>query len=75
MATLVNVHAAKTHLSRILERVKEGEVFILAKAGKPYARLTPLEEKVPRKPGIAQGAIDDLFFDPLPKEELEAWEA
>lgn len=75
MATLVNVHEAKTQLSRILERVREGEVFILAKAGKPYARLVPLEEKLPRKPGIAQGSIDDKFFDPLPQEELEAWEA
>ena len=74
METLVNVHEAKTQLSRLLERVREGEVFILAKAGKPYARLVPLEEKGPRKPGLIQGSIDDTFFDPLPKEELEAWE-
>lgn len=75
MATIVNVHEAKTHLSRLLERVLEGEEFVLAKAGKPYARLVPLKEKKAREPGIAEGCIDDAFFEPLPVEELKAWEA
>lgn len=42
MPTIVNVHEAKTHLSRLLQRVKNGEEIIIAKAGKPYARLVPI---------------------------------
>ena len=42
MSTTVNVHEAKTHLSRLLERAHAGEEIILAKAGRPYARLVPL---------------------------------
>lgn len=75
MATIVNVHEAKTQLSRLLERVMEGEEFVLAKAGKPYARLVPLEEKKARKPGMVKGSIGDAFFEPLPAEELDAWES
>ena len=46
MIEVVNVHEAKTHLSRILERARAGEEIVLAKAGKPYARLIPVEEPV-----------------------------
>ncbi len=63
MPSIVNVHQAKTHLSKLLKRAHEGEEIILAKAGKPYARLVPLEEASPRVPGIANGRIDDAFFD------------
>lgn len=73
MPSIVNVHQAKTHLSKLLKRAHEGEEIILAKAGKPYARLVPLEEASPRVPGIANGRIDDAFFDPLPESELRAW--
>jgi prevent-host-death family protein len=73
MVSIVNVHQAKTHLSKLLERAHEGEEIILAKAGKPYARLLPLEDSKPREPGIANGRIDDSFFDSLPEEELEPW--
>ena len=73
MPSIVNVHRAKTHLSKLLKRAHEGEEIILAKAGKPYARLLPLEEARPRVPGIAKGRIDDAFFDPLPESELNAW--
>ena len=41
MSTVINVHAAKTHLSQLLERAHAGEEIIIAKAGKPYARLVP----------------------------------
>lgn len=75
MATLINVNEAKTHLSHLLEGVRKGEEFVLAKAGKPYARLIPLEERKPRQPGIAKGSLDEAFFEPLPEEELKAWEA
>ena len=75
MAMTVNVHEAKTHLSRLLERAHGGEEIILAKAGKPYARLVPLE---PAGAGRRPGRIPDLsvgaeFFEPLPGEELDAW--
>jgi prevent-host-death family protein len=45
----VNVHAAKTHLSRLLEEVAAGEEFVIAKAGKPYARLVPIGPHLPSK--------------------------
>ena len=74
MAEIVNVHQAKTQLSRLLERAYGGEEIILAKAGKPYARLVPLEGRKPRVPGIVEGRVDDVFFEPLPEEELNAWD-
>jgi len=73
MSIIVNVHEAKTQLSRLLERVREGEEIVLAKAGKPCARLVPLEESKPRVPGIVDGRVDDAFFEPLPEEELKSW--
>lgn len=74
MATLINVHEAKTHLSRILDRVHRGEEIILAKAGKPYARLIPVRPIMKRKPGLFKGKVTDAFFEPLPESELAAWE-
>jgi len=70
----VDVNEAKTHLSRLLERAHAGEVVIIAKRGKPFARLCPLEAPAPRKPGLLEGIVDEAFFEPLPDEELEAWE-
>ncbi len=74
MPTIVNVHDAKTHFSRLLERAHAGEEIILAKSGKPYAKLVPLDTHKERTPGIAKGRVTDAFFEPLPPEELEAWE-
>jgi prevent-host-death family protein len=71
---IVNVHEAKTHFSKLLARVHSGEEIIIAKAGKPYAKLIPLKQVQDRVPGIAKGAITDAFFDSLPEEELQAWE-
>lgn len=73
MSTIVNVHEAKTHLSRLLERVKNGEEIILAKAGKPYARLVPLIQQT-RELGFVKGTVPESFFEPLPDDELEAWQ-
>ena len=70
----VNIHEAKTQLSRLLARAHAGEEIIIAKAGTPYARLIPLEPVVQRKPGIAKGAVTDAFFEPLPDDELQRWE-
>ncbi len=77
MTTIVNVHEAKTHLSRLLDQAHAGEEIILAKAGKPYARLMPLADTAPaRAPGRLKGQIDmSRFFEPLPDDELAAWEA
>ena len=74
---MVNVHEAKTHFSKLLERAHAGEEIVLAKAGKPYARLVPLkpEERPRRQPGRLKGwVIPDSFFDPLPEKELKLWE-
>jgi prevent-host-death family protein len=74
LATVVNIHEAKTHLSRLVERAHRGEEIILAKAGKPYAKLVPLDDQRERVPGIVQGRVTEAFFEPLPEEELAAWE-
>jgi prevent-host-death family protein len=71
---MVNIHEAKTHLSKLLDRMLTGEEIVIAKAGKPVARLIPVEERVPRAPGIAKGKVTEAFFEPLPEEELEVWE-
>jgi prevent-host-death family protein len=76
MNEIVNVHEAKTHFSKLLEKAHQGQEIIVAKAGKPYARLVPLADPRPeRRPGRLAGRVDDAFFDPLPEDELDAWEA
>ena len=76
MPTLVNVHDAKTRFSQLLEQAHAGQEIILAKAGKPYARMVPLATgSGKRLPGRLVGRVDDAFFDPLPEAELRAWEA
>ncbi len=75
MTTMVNVHEAKTHLSKLLEQAHAGEEIILAKAGKPYARLVPLErEPARRQAGRLRGKVGGVFLEPLPDDELDAWE-
>lgn len=71
MATTVNVHEAKTHLSRLLERVSQGEEVVIARAGKPVARLVPVRTaRGRRQPGSARGEvkISEDFDAPLPEE-------
>ena len=72
----VNVHEAKTHLSRLLAQVEAGEDVVIARGGEPVARLVPLQERGKRQFGALKGKIDvdDSFFDPLPEEELALWE-
>jgi prevent-host-death family protein len=75
MSLVVNVHEAKTHFSRLLDQAHAGQEIILAKAGKPYARLMPLAaEPAHRQPGRLPGRVGDEFFAPLPEDELAAWE-
>ena len=73
----INVHEAKTHLSQLLEDVAQGEHIVIAKAGKPIARLSPLEMTTPtRKRGLLKGKIRiaNDFDAPLPADLLAAFE-
>ncbi len=64
----INVHAAKTQLSKLLERAHRGEELVICKDGKPYARLVPLAKQEPRKGGwLGTGGIGPAFDEPLPK--------
>jgi prevent-host-death family protein len=72
----INVHEAKTHLSQLLEDVAQGEEIIIAKAGKPIARLMALEAGIPvRQRGLLKGKIRiaDDFDAPLPNDLLDAF--
>jgi prevent-host-death family protein len=70
MDTIVNVHEAKTHLSRLLVRVAAGERIVIARAGKPVAVLGPLEGQARRRvPGHDKIVIHPDFDDPLPEFE------
>ena len=73
---MVNVHEAKTHLSRLLTRVAGGEDIIIAKAGKPVARLVPIAPLDRRSLGEDRGQvyIADDFDAPLPEEILAEFE-
>lgn len=67
----VNIHEAKTHLSRLLERVAMGEEVVIAKAGTPVAKLVPVKSARPKfRFGSAKGefVVPDDFNEPLPKE-------
>ena len=74
MTRIINVHEAKTHLSKILDQVRAGEEVILAKDGRPYAKLVPMEQAGKRPLGFVPGKISETFFDPLPREELDRWQ-
>jgi len=71
----INIHEAKTHLSRLVEKAAQGEPFVIAKAGKPIAKVTSLDAPVPgqvRRLGFLAGRIavpDD--FDRMGSGEIE----
>lgn len=70
----VNVADAKTHLSRLLQRVEGGETILLARGGRAIARLEPITTPGERELGFVDGAVpDSSFFDPLPEDELRTW--
>jgi prevent-host-death family protein len=72
----VAIHTARTHLSRLLEEVAAGEEVVIAKAGKPVARLLPYApRREPRQPDLLKGQIwiGDDFDDPLPEEIMAAF--
>ena len=71
-----NVSGVKTQLSRLLKRVENGEEVVIARNGKPVAKLVQIRQRGKRVFGSMKGLIelDDSFFDPLPEEELRLWE-
>ncbi len=70
----INIQDAKAQLSRMVDAAMLGEEVIIAKAGKPFVRLVPIDAP-PRVPGAAKGhnRLTPAFFDPLPEDELSAW--
>lgn len=69
-ATQVNIHEAKSHLSRLVRRAASGEEIVIARSGKPLAKLVAFGRSMaPRKPGSAKGrlVIAPTFDAPLPK--------
>ena len=77
MSTTVNIHAAKTHFSRLVERAARGEEIIIARAGQPIARLGPLAKPKKRlRPGLLKGRIriGPEFDAPLPEDLLRLFE-
>jgi prevent-host-death family protein len=73
----MNIHAAKTHLSKLIEAAEKGEEVIIARGNKPAVRLVPVVEKR----GLQFGVIPELvgtkapdFLEPMSEEELQLWE-
>lgn len=76
--TIVSVHEAKTHLSRLIEQVLAGEEVTVTRNKEPVIKLVPAVAPAPAfksRIGTMKGRLgfDESFFDPLPEEELAAW--
>lgn len=77
MTTTVNVHTAKTELSKLLARVEKGEEIVIARGAVPVAKLVPVIPGTKKRQfGAMKGmfTVGPEFFEPLPPDELEAWE-
>ncbi len=77
MENTYNIYDAKAQLSRLIERAAAGEEIVIAKAGKPRAKLVPIAKRAePRKPGRLKGrfTVPDDFDDPLPESVLQSFE-
>ena len=73
----ITIHAAKTRLSQLLARVEAGEEIVLARGKHPIAKLMPFAPTSPKRQfGALRGTltVGPEFFEPLPAEELAAWE-
>jgi prevent-host-death family protein len=72
----VNMHEAKTHFSKLVDSVMKGNEIVIAMAGKPVAKLTPIEKKPKRRPGALKGKIKIAkdFDAPLPEDVLSDFE-
>jgi prevent-host-death family protein len=76
MDKTVNIHEAKTHLSRLLNELRPGDQIILARMGKPIAKIVPLHPEIEERPlGFVSGRLTEAFFEPLPEDELAEWES
>ena len=74
---IINIHEAKTQFSKLIEAVSHGEEIVIAKAGKPAAKLVPIQaQKIERRPGALKGKIRiaDDFDAPLPDDVLAGFE-
>lgn len=76
MRDVVNIHEAKTHLSRLVDQAVAGREIVIAKAGKPMVRLLPIDRDQPRVPGSMKGRISLApdFDAPLPDDLMAAFE-
>ena len=77
---VVNVHQAKTHLSRLIDEAHAGETIVLAKAGKPWARLMPLAPPAPQRllgRLSSQGPLSqpNMLLEPIDPSDLQSWES
>ena len=76
MRKVHSIHAAKTQLSRLVERACAGEEVVIARGKTPVVKLVPTDAKPPRRRfGAMRGhaRVTRAFFEPLPTEELAAW--
>jgi prevent-host-death family protein len=75
MTEVVNLYEAKTQLSRLIDRATAGEDILIGRAGKPLVRLVPVDDMLPRQPGLLKGlVVPDAVFDPPPADEQALWE-
>ena len=77
MKRIVTIHAAKTHLSRLIEQARAGDEVVIARRKEPVIRLVPLDAAKPRRKfGALRGKArtSRAFFEPLAAEELAQWE-
>lgn len=75
--SIVTIHVAKTTLSQLIERARAGEEVIIARGAQPVVKLVALETQQPQRVfGALKGklAVGPEFFEPLPADELDAWE-
>jgi antitoxin (DNA-binding transcriptional repressor) of toxin-antitoxin stability system len=75
--TKVNIHEAKTHLSRLIAKALDGEDIVIHRDDVPVVRLTAINHKIPKRVfGAMRGLVDAplSIFDALPDEELDAWD-
>ena len=77
MTAIINIHQAKTHFSKLIERVRLGEEIVIAKAGEPVAQIVPeVRPRKRRRLGTAEGqiVIHNSFYNDLPEDLLDLFE-
>lgn len=74
MTQIVKIQHAKTHLSALIAAVEAGEEIVIARGDTPVARLVAIDRPADRELGFIPYDVPASFFDPLPDDELAAWE-